>query len=45
MTVDTENGIINLKRHRKRGIHRAAEECPLAATALNLKRMVNVVGA
>lgn len=29
----------NLSRHRKRGIHRAAEECLLSAMALNLKRM------
>jgi hypothetical protein len=35
----------NLKRHKKRGIHRAAEECLLSATALNLKRMVKAVGA
>jgi transposase len=35
----------NLKRHRKRGIHRAAEECILAATALNLKRFIKAVGA
>jgi hypothetical protein len=35
----------NLKRHRKRGIHRASEECLLSATALNLKRMVKAVGA
>jgi hypothetical protein len=34
----------NLKCHRKRGIHRATEECLLSATALNLKRMVKAVG-
>lgn len=28
-----------LTRHRKRGIHRATEECLLSALALNLKRM------
>jgi transposase len=33
----------NLKRHRKRGIHRAAEECILSATALNLKRFIKAV--
>jgi transposase len=33
----------NLKRHRKRGIHRATEECLLAATALNLKRFIKTV--
>jgi hypothetical protein len=32
----------NLKRHRKRGIHRATEECLLSATALNLKRFIKV---
>ena len=35
----------NLKRHRKRGIHRAAEECLLSATALNLKRFIKAAGA
>jgi hypothetical protein len=35
----------NLKRHRKRGLHRATEECLLAATALNLKRFIKAVGA
>jgi transposase len=35
----------NLKRHRKRGIHRATEECLLSATALNLKRFIKSVGA
>ena len=35
----------NLKRHRKRGLHRATEECLLSATALNLKRFIKVVGA
>jgi hypothetical protein len=35
----------NLKRHRKRGIHRATEECLLSATALNLKRFIKAVGA
>ena len=34
----------NLKRHRKRGIHRATEECLLSATALNLKRYIKAVG-
>ena len=34
----------NLKRHRKRGIHRATEECLLLATALNLKRFIKAVG-
>ena len=34
----------NLKRHRKRGIHRATEECLLSATALNLKRFIKTVG-
>ena len=29
----------NLKRHRKRGVFKATEECLLSATALNLKRM------
>ena len=33
----------NIKRIRKRGIHRATEECLLSATALNLKRMVKAV--
>ena len=32
----------NLSRIRKRGIHRATEECLLAAIALNLKRLVSV---
>ena len=35
----------NLKRHKKRGIHRATEECLLSATALNLKRFIKAVGA
>jgi hypothetical protein len=35
----------NLKRHRKRGIHCATEECLLSATALNLKRFIKAVGA
>ena len=35
----------NLKRHRKRGLHRATEECLLSATALNLKRFIKSVGA
>ena len=35
----------NLKRHRKRGIHRATEECLFSATALNLKRFIKAVGA
>lgn len=30
----------NLKRAKKRGIHRVSEECLLSALALNLKRMV-----
>jgi hypothetical protein len=34
----------NLKRHRKRGIHRATEECLLSVTALNLKRFIKAVG-
>ena len=34
----------NLKRHRKRGICRATEECLLSATALNLKRFNKAVG-
>jgi IS5 family transposase len=34
----------NLKRHRKRGINRATEECLLSATALNLKRFSKAVG-
>ena len=33
----------NLKRHRKRGIAKATEECLLSAIALNLKRMVNAI--
>jgi len=33
----------NLKRIKKRGIHRAAEECLLAALALNLKRIAQVL--
>jgi transposase len=33
----------NLKRLKKRGINRAIEECLLAATALNLKRMIKAV--
>lgn len=33
----------NLKRHKKRGIHRATEECLLSATALNLKRFIKAV--
>ena len=33
----------NLKRHRKRGLHRATEECLLSATALNLKRFIKAV--
>lgn len=35
----------NLKRHKKRGIHRATEECLLSATALNLKRFIKAVSA
>jgi len=35
----------NLKRHRKRGLNRATEECLLSATALNLKRFIKAVGA
>jgi len=35
----------NLKRHRKRGLNRAIEECLLSATALNLKRFIKAVGA
>jgi hypothetical protein len=35
----------NLKRHIKRGLHRASEECLLSATALNLKRFIKAVGA
>jgi len=34
----------NLKRHRKRGLNRATEECLLSATALNLKRFIKAVG-
>jgi len=33
----------NLKRHRKRGIYRATEECLLSATALNLKRFIKAL--
>jgi hypothetical protein len=33
----------NLKMIRKRGLHRATEECLLSATALNLKRLVKAV--
>jgi len=33
----------NLKRHRKRGIHRATEECLFSATALNFKRFIKAV--
>jgi transposase len=33
----------NLKRIKKRGIHRATEECLLAALALNLKRIAKVL--
>ena len=33
----------NLKRIKKRGIHRASEECLLAAIALNLKRIAKVL--
>ena len=33
----------NLKRIKKRGIHRAFEECLLAAMALNLKRIAKVL--
>ena len=32
----------NLKTIKKRGIHRASEECLLSAVALNLKRMIKV---
>lgn len=32
-----------LTRHKKRGIHRATEECLLSALALNLKRIVKAV--
>lgn len=32
----------NLKRAKKRGIHRVSEECLLSALALNLKRIVKV---
>jgi len=35
----------NLKRHRKRGISHATEECLLSATALNLKRFIKAVSA
>ncbi|MDR0374948.1 MAG: transposase [Treponema sp.] len=35
----------NLRRRRKRGVRQAAEECLLAAPALNLKRMAKAVGA
>jgi len=35
----------NLKSIRKRGIHRATEECLLSATALNLKRMIKTIKA
>jgi len=35
----------DLKRHRKRGIHRTTEECLLSATALNLKRFIKAVSA
>jgi transposase len=34
----------NLKRHRKRGLHRATEECVLSATALNIKWFIKAVG-
>ncbi len=33
----------NLRRARKRGIHRVSEECFLSALALNLKRIVKVL--
>jgi len=33
----------NLKRHRKRGIHRATEECLFSATALNIKRSIKAL--
>jgi hypothetical protein len=33
----------NLKRHRKGGIYRVAEECILSAMALNLKRMIKII--
>jgi len=35
----------NLKRHRKRGLNCATEECLLSATALNLKRFIKAIGA
>ena len=35
----------NLKRIKKRGIHRASEECLLAAIALNLKRIAKVLSS
>ena len=33
----------NLKRIKKRGIHRASEECLLVAIALNLKRIAKAL--
>ena len=43
-TFATLKNYHNLKRHRKRGLNCATEECLLSATALNLKRFVKAVG-